>query len=189
VGRGSQAVLKGEPGALHVRIEAPPTVGRAPVWEYPCGFADPEAAQDAQAGDSAPEILALLEDMRAGVHIAILLDTLESLRRGRRADGFIAVVDGMARALKVKPLVDVADGQLRLLGAARSFRRGLERLLNQVGPREHLAVVHVRNQETVVEMAAGRRNEQVPRGSTSGCERPAPRCPPTQGPVSLRYWR
>jgi len=114
------------------------------------------AAQAAQAGRSMQEILALLEDMRARMRLTILLDTLENLRRGGRADGFIAVVDRMTRALNIKPIINLVDGQLRLLSAARSFRGGLRRVLNLVerlGPLEHLAVVHVRRQETAEEMA------------------------------------
>jgi len=114
------------------------------------------AAQAAWEGRSMADILALLEDMRTRMQVTIVLDTLESLRRGGRADSFIAVVDRMARALNIKPIISVVDGQLRLLGAARSFRGGLKRVLNLVGrlgPLEHLAVVHTRIQETAGQMA------------------------------------
>jgi DegV family protein with EDD domain len=109
------------------------------------------AAQAAQAGGSMQEILALLEDMRARMRLMIVLDTLENLRRGGRADGFIAAVDRMTRALNIKVVINVVEGQLRLLGAARSFQRGLRRVLNLVeglGPPKHLAVVHTRSQQT-----------------------------------------
>ena len=114
------------------------------------------AAQAAQAGRSMQEILALLEDMRARVSVMVVLDTLENLRRGGRADGFISVVDRMTRALDIKPIINVVEGQLRLLGAARSFRGGLRRVLNLVerlGPSEYLAVVHTRRQEMAAEVA------------------------------------
>jgi len=114
------------------------------------------AAQAAQAGRSMQEILALLEDIRARMCLTIVLDTLENLRRGGRADGFIAVADRMARALNIKITINVVEGQLRLMGAARSFRSALKRVTNQVeqlGPLEHLAVVHTRAQEIAEEMA------------------------------------
>lgn len=114
------------------------------------------AAQAAWAGRSMQEILSLLEELRARVHLAIVLDTLESLRRGGRADSFIAIVDRMTRALNIKPIVNLVDGQLRLLSAARSFQGGLRRVLSlieQLGPLEHLAVVHTRRQEMGEEMA------------------------------------
>ncbi len=113
------------------------------------------AAQAAEAGRSMPEILALLEDMRARMRLAILLDTLENLRHGGRASGFISVVDRMTRMLNIKPVINMVEGHLRLLGAARSFRGGLKRmsrLVEGLGALEHLAVVHTRAPEKAAEM-------------------------------------
>jgi len=48
------------------------------------------------------------------------------------------------------------EGQLRLLSVSRSFRSGLRRvmeLVEQMGPLEHLAVVHTRRQEMAEEVA------------------------------------
>jgi DegV family protein with EDD domain len=125
------------------------------------------AAQAAQAGGSMQELLALLEDMRARMRLMIVLDTLENLRRGGRADGFIAVVDRMTRALNIKAVINVVEGQLRLLGAARSFQRGLRRVLNLV---------------------EGLGTPASP-GSVSGCERRGQRCPPTPVWESSASWR
>ena len=114
------------------------------------------AAQAAQAGRSLEDVLALVEGMRARMRLTIVLDSLENLRRGGRADGFIAIVDRMTRALNIKPIINVVDGQLRLLGAARSFQGSLRRVLKLVerlGPLEHLAVVHTRRQEMAEEVA------------------------------------
>jgi DegV family protein with EDD domain len=114
------------------------------------------AAQAAQAGRSMQEILALLEDMQTRMRLTIVLDTLENLRRGGRADGFIAVVDRMTRVLDIKPIINVVRGQLRLMGAARSFQGGLNRVLavvEQLGPLEQLAVIHTRRQEMAEEVA------------------------------------
>ncbi len=120
------------------------------------GFQAMAAAQAAQAGRSMQEILALLEDMQARMRFTIVLDTLENLRRGGRADAFIAAVDRMARALNIKAVINVVEGQLRLLGAARSFQGGLNRVLalvEQLGPVEQLAVIHTRRQEMAEEVA------------------------------------
>jgi len=114
------------------------------------------AVQAARAGRSMQEILTLLEDVRARMRLTIVLDTLENLRRGGRADGFIVIADRMARALNVKVIINVVEGQLRLMGAARSFRSALKRVMKQVeqlGPLEHLAVVHTRAQEMAEGMA------------------------------------
>jgi len=121
------------------------------------------AARAARAGRSMQEILALLEDLRARMRLTIILDTLENLRRGGRADGFIAVADRMTRALNIKVTINVVEGRLRLLGAARSFKSGLRRVMNLVerlGPLEQLAVVHARNTETA-EKVAGQLAERI----------------------------
>ena len=107
------------------------------------------AAEAARAGRSMSEILALLESLRARMRLLIVLDTLENLRRGGRAAAFIAVADRMARALNIKVVINVEEGHLRLSGAARSFKSALARVLTTVermGPLDHLAVVHTRNQ-------------------------------------------
>lgn len=114
------------------------------------------AAQAAETGHTMQEIIALLKHMRARVRLTVVLDTLENVRRGGRADGFIAVVDRMAQMLNIKPIVNFVDGRLRLLSAARSFQGGLRRMLSSVdelGPLEHLAVVHTRNAEKAEEIA------------------------------------
>jgi DegV family protein with EDD domain len=114
------------------------------------------AAQAARAGRSAQEIVSMLENLRERMPLLVVLDTLENLRRGGRADAFIAVADRMARALNIKIITNVVEGQLRLLGAARSFKSALRRVLDQVeaiGALEHVAVVHTRNQEMAERIA------------------------------------
>ena len=62
----------------------------------------------------------------------------------------------MTRALNIKIIITLVDGELRLLAAARSFKRALRRvrdLVEQVGPLEHLAVVHARNAMTAEQLA------------------------------------
>jgi DegV family protein with EDD domain len=114
------------------------------------------AAQAAKAGHSMQQIVALVQDMRARMRLMILLDTLRYLRSGGRADALIAAADRMMRALNVKPLINLVDGQLRLMGTARSFEKGLNRMMSlvaQLEPLEHLAVVHTRRQSIAEEMA------------------------------------
>ena len=114
------------------------------------------AAEAARAGRSMAEILALLESLRARMRLLIVLDTLENLRRGGRAAAFMAVADRMARALNIKVIINMEEGQLRLSGAARSFKGALARVLSmveQMGPLDHLAVVHTRNLHTAQQVA------------------------------------
>ena len=115
------------------------------------------AAQAARAGMSMPEIIGLLEGLRDRAEVFIVLDTLENLRRGGRADAFIAIAERMTRALNIKVYVNVDDGQLRLMGAARSFKGAIRRVLDQVercGPLDSLAVAHARNREIAEDTAA-----------------------------------
>ena len=114
------------------------------------------AAEAARAGRSMAEILAVLENLRARMRLLIVLDTLENLRRGGRAAAFIAVADRMARALNIKVIINLEEGQLRLSGAARSFKSALARVLGivgQIGPFDHLAVVHTRSPHTAQQVA------------------------------------
>ena len=121
------------------------------------------AAQDARDGHSMADILAHLERMRTQMRLIIVLDTLENLRSGGRADGFMAVADRMAQALNVKVVINLVEGQLRLLGAARSFKRGLLRArqaIERVAPFRDLVVVHNRNQ-TAAEATADQLAERT----------------------------
>jgi DegV family protein with EDD domain len=114
------------------------------------------AAQAARAGRSLREILALLEELRARMRFMIVLDTLENLRRGGRADGFVAIADRMTRVLNIKLIINMVEGQLRPLGAARSLKGGVRRVLDRVermGALEHLAVIHTRRHEMAAKLA------------------------------------
>ncbi len=120
------------------------------------GFQVLEAAQASQVGRSLDEIVGLLQDVRSRVHALVVLDTLENVRRGGRADAFIAVVQRMSRWLSVKPIVSLVEGEVQLLGVARSLRSGLQRIgtiVEEVGPLDHLGVMHSRNAELAKDLA------------------------------------
>jgi len=113
------------------------------------------AAQAAEGGRSMQEILSQLEELRSRLQLTIVLDTLDSLRRGGRADAFIAVAERMTQLLNIKAIVNFVEGRVQLLSAARSFRGGLKRVLNlvdELGPLEHLAVVHARQLDRAQQM-------------------------------------
>lgn len=120
------------------------------------GFQVLEAARAIELGLSMEEVLAVVEDVRSRVHLLVVLDTLENVRRGGRADAFIAGLGRMASRLNIKPIVNFVEGRLRLVGVARSFRRGIERVLDGIdglSPLERLAVVHARNAEVAMSLA------------------------------------
>ena len=100
------------------------------------------AAEAAAAGQSAGEILALLEDLRPRVRVYAMLDTLEYLRRSGRVTWARAKV---AHILRIKPIVEVLLGKVRDAGRARTRRRAIERLVELAraeGPLERLAILH-----------------------------------------------
>jgi len=114
------------------------------------------AAKAAREGHSAEEIVEILTELRDRLQVFILLDTLEHLRRGGRADRFIRALDLVASTFNIKPIINVVDGELRLMSVVRSFRTGLERLLQSVeelGPVEGLGVIHTRRREMAIEIA------------------------------------
>lgn len=100
------------------------------------------AAEAAIAGRSAPEIVAMIEEMKPRVHIYAMLDTLEYLRRSGRVSWARAKA---AQLLRIKPIVGVLSGQVKDLGQTRTRRRAIQQLVERVqslGPLERLAVLH-----------------------------------------------
>ncbi|MCX7680649.1 MAG: DegV family protein, partial [Anaerolineae bacterium] len=100
------------------------------------------AAEAAARGESAAEILAMLEQMKPRVRVYAALDTLEYLRRSGRV--------GWARAraaalLNIKPLIEVVEGKVRDAGRTRTRQRALDKLVELIralGPLERLAIIH-----------------------------------------------
>ncbi len=100
------------------------------------------AAEAAAEGQSAQEILALIEDMKPRVHVYAALDTLEYLRRSGRVSWARAKA---AQILRIKPIVEVLLGKVTDMGRTRTGRRAIERLVELVralGPLERLAILH-----------------------------------------------
>ena len=115
------------------------------------------AAQEAaESGRSVQEIAEILGDLRDRTRMFLLFDTIEYLERGGRASRAMPAIKRVIRFLGIKALLTVVDGELKLLGAVRSFQKGLTRLQEEVlalGPLETLAVVHIRQQQLAQEFA------------------------------------
>lgn len=100
------------------------------------------AAEAAADGQSAQEILALVEDMKPRVRVYAVLDTLEYLRRSGRVSWARAKT---AQVLRIKPIMEVLLGKVRDVGRTRTRRRAIERLVELArakGPLERLAILH-----------------------------------------------
>jgi DegV family protein with EDD domain len=114
------------------------------------------AAEAASSGQTVPDIIPLLEDLRERTRLYIVLDTLEFLNHGGRAAAFMAVANRMTHALNIKLIVNLVEGRLRLLGPARSFEGALRRvrtLVEELQQLDYLCVAHTVRADTAETMA------------------------------------
>jgi DegV family protein with EDD domain len=100
------------------------------------------AAQAAADGGDADAIVALVEDLAERTRVVGALDTLENLKKGGRVGAAQALLGSL---LSIKPLIDISSGVVAEAGKARTRRRALEWVRDQVFERphvEHLTVAH-----------------------------------------------
>jgi DegV family protein with EDD domain len=100
------------------------------------------ASEAATRGAGADEIVALVEDMAGRTRILGALDTLDNLKKGGRIGGAQALLGSL---LSIKPLLDISTGEVAEAGRARTRRKALEWLRDQVFEKptvEHLTVAH-----------------------------------------------
>ena len=100
------------------------------------------AAEAAAAGQSADEILALLDDLIPRTHVYGALNTLANLKKGGRIGGAQAMVGSM---LSIKPIVDISTGVVEEAGKQRTRKKSLVWLYDKMkaaGAIERVAVYH-----------------------------------------------
>ena len=100
------------------------------------------AAEAAAGGASADEVVALVENLVGRTHVIGALDTLDNLKKGGRIGGAQALLGSL---LSIKPLLDISTGEVAEAGKARTRRKALEWLRDQVFAQpdvEHLCVSH-----------------------------------------------
>lgn len=100
------------------------------------------AADAAAGGASADEVVALVDGMVGRTHVFGALDTLDNLKKGGRIGGAQALLGSL---LSIKPLLDISSGEVAEAGKARTRRKALEWLRDQVFALpavEHLSVAH-----------------------------------------------
>jgi DegV family protein with EDD domain len=82
------------------------------------------AAEEAAAGKTAAEIVALLEELKERMQIYFIVDTLEYLQKGGRIGKASAVIGGL---LNIKPILTIKEGQVcpfeKVRGSAKVFAR------------------------------------------------------------------
>ena len=100
------------------------------------------AAEMAQQGQPATQILAAIRGLVPRLRLFALIDDLRALRRGGRV-GWVSSLVG--QWLAIKPIVLVQGNRAEPTQKVRSFSRGLDRLValgRELGPIERLAILH-----------------------------------------------
>ncbi len=101
-----------------------------------------EAGTLARGGADVDAVLNHVADLITRTHVFATLNTLENLRKGGRIGGAKAMVGSL---LAVKPLIDITGGAVREAGKARTRKRAMQMLYEQMiaaGAIEHVAVMH-----------------------------------------------
>ncbi len=102
-----------------------------------------EAAELAAAGQSPQAILDYLDRRRRDIRLFAILETLEYLHKGGRIGRAAAF---LGSALQIKPLITVHEGVVEPVERVRTFKRGVERLVELAQlhmPFDRLAVLHL----------------------------------------------
>ena len=81
------------------------------------------------AGKSAEEIAAILEEEKKKIVIVALVDTLEYLKKGGRVSKTVAFA---GTVLNIKPVLSVVDGEINMLGKARGSKMGNNLLVQEI---------------------------------------------------------
>ena len=100
------------------------------------------AAEAARDGATAPEVRALVEDLKSRQHVFGTLDTLDNLKKGGRIGGAQALLGSM---LAIKPLLDLSSGAVVEAGKTRTRKKAfawLQQVVLEHAPFEHLSVMH-----------------------------------------------
>jgi DegV family protein with EDD domain len=101
-----------------------------------------EAATTARSGADLDAVMARVDGIVPRTRVFATLNTLENLRKGGRIGGAKAMVGSM---LSIKPLIDITGGSVREAGKARTRRRAMQMLYEQMtdaGAIEKVAVMH-----------------------------------------------
>jgi DegV family protein with EDD domain len=118
------------------------------------GFIALAAAQAAETGKSLFEVINVADKVRDKVKIIAYMDTVRHIYRSGRIPKIASVAGSM---LKIRPIFTFANGMPHFVGAVRSKRIGIERIIEemkaQVGDRPvNVAVMHVYAQDDAIRL-------------------------------------
>ncbi|MCB0969915.1 MAG: DegV family protein [Acidimicrobiales bacterium] len=106
------------------------------------GMAVLAAAELAEAGASADEVVAVVEGLRGRTKVFGALDTLDNLKKGGRIGGAQAMIGSI---LSIKPIIDISTGAVTEAGKQRTRRKAMVWLrdkLFEAGDVRDVAVAH-----------------------------------------------
>ena len=101
-----------------------------------------EAGRAARDGADVDAVVGRVGEVISGTHVFAALNTLENLKKGGRIGGARAMVGSM---LSIKPLIDITGGVVQEAGKARTRKRAMHMLYEQMcsaGKIDHVAVMH-----------------------------------------------
>ncbi len=110
------------------------------------------AAEAIAAGQALPEVLAALEDRLQRTRVFGMIDTMESLRRGGRISW---ATFGIGTLLQIKPVMMIGAGEINVVAKVRTRKKATREMLKLVedfGPFERIAILHVRAPEEAVKL-------------------------------------
>ncbi|MGQ9600933.1 MAG: DegV family protein [Anaerolineae bacterium] len=120
---------------------------RVPVRVVNCGtaamgqgFVVLEAARAAAAGATLDEVVSRANEIAPKVQLLFTLDTLEYLHRSGRVSGVAAL---MGSVLQIKPVVYLVDGHVEVLVKARTRRKAIQAILDQMSEQVRDRPLHV----------------------------------------------
>jgi DegV family protein with EDD domain len=122
------------------------------------GFVALAAAQAAAEGKSLAEVTKAAEEMRDKVTFVTVLDTIRHIYRTGRIPKIAAMAGAM---LNIKPVLTMSSGLARFIGAVRSRRHGVERMLKMMRERVGQSPVHVAVMHAYAQDDAERLKEQI----------------------------
>jgi DegV family protein with EDD domain len=116
------------------------------------------AAELAERGGSAEEIVALVEDLRGRTKVFGALDTLDNLKKGGRIGGAQAMIGSI---LSIKPIIDISTGTVAEAGKQRTRKKAMIWLRDKLFENPdvgHVAVCHGCSQdvEELIELLSPR---------------------------------
>lgn len=118
------------------------------------GFQVLEAAKLASQGAPLKSIITCIQDIRSRVRVVAMLDTLTYLRRSGRVSWARARFGSL---LNIKPFIELFQGVVSIIGKVRTRRNGIQHLkqiLSNLGPLEHLAMLHTDAEDDVKQVIA-----------------------------------